>query len=317
MDAQEFKFHFLADGKVTSVRTKKGRLDDATLTLDAEVIPLAEIVDLLVRDNRMLVTAHKREPLTLQVYKVKARDLEQQIARRSSALRAEQNKRELEKAGEGSKFRAVICPVCAATINLSGLDRSSYVHCRYCESLLDRDSQVVHRGDRYRVCDECAMFDRVKGYTEFYFYFLVVVYGFSSKRRHVCDRCAGRIFIKTLLINLIFILGIIPSIVIKIRSLIGREQAFKKLPAANALAIKGRYAQADPMYLELMQAHPAHPGLLLNQAVGHLNGRDTDQGVALLRQSLRSCANYRPALQLVAALKQAASGSAEPAAAKG
>lgn len=52
--------------------------------------------------------------------------------------------------------------------------------------------------------------------------------------------------------------------------------------------------------------HPEHPGLLLNQSLGHFLGKDTPGGVEHLRHALRACGNYVPALSLAERLRQAA-----------
>jgi hypothetical protein len=301
-----FKFRFVSKGQATGLRSKKGMIAESGLQLGEDLIEYTDIVETIVRDNRLVMATDGREPFVIEVYGIKARELEKQIDRISSAQLAKRKKADLELAGDGHKYRTATCPECHATIDLSGYEKSNYIYCRFCECLLDRDGQVVNSGDHYRVCDECGMFDRVKGYTEFYFYFLLLVYGFSSKRRHVCDNCAHKLFLKTFFINLIFILGIIPSIVLKLKSLSGRATNFEGLPKANKLATKGKFIEADQQYTAILQAHPEHPGLLYNQAKAHLVGGDAGQGVSLLERSLKSCGNYLPSQQMVVALSEVA-----------
>jgi DNA-directed RNA polymerase subunit RPC12/RpoP len=144
--------------------------------------------------------------LALEVQGVQARDLERTIDRRASALAAQRHKRELAAAGDENRYRVMTCPHCQATIDLSDFERTRYVYCRYCGSILDRGGGIVSSGDAYHVCSECQMFGRVRGYTVFYFYFLLVVYGFSYGRRYLCDTCAVRTAQRALLLNLIFLL---------------------------------------------------------------------------------------------------------------
>ncbi|MBN2497214.1 MAG: hypothetical protein JXR96_21655 [Deltaproteobacteria bacterium] len=301
-----FKFRHVSNGQAVGFRSQRGNLDEKGLLLGDAFIEHAAIKDTLVRDNRLVLALEGREPFVIHVYGIPARELEKAIDRYSSARQAELSKAELERKGEGHSFRTAACPACGATIDLSGFDKSSYVYCRFCESLLDRGGQLVNSGDAYRVCDECGLFDRVKGYTEFYFYFLLVVYGFSSRRRHVCDNCAHRLFLKTFFINLIFLVGIIPSLVLKFKSMSGRATDFAGLPRANKLASKGRFDQADREYTTILQKHPEHPGILFNQAMGHLKGGDAGQGIDLLKRSLKSCTNYLPSARLAMALSKAA-----------
>jgi hypothetical protein len=307
MESQtKFKFRYVSKGQATGIRSKPGTLDDNGMFLAEDFIEYTDIKDTIVRDNRLVLALDGREPFVIEVYGIKARELEKAIDRISSARQVELAKTELELKGEGHTFRSAECPVCHATINLSGFDKSSYVYCRFCESLLNWDAQLVNSGDAYRVCDECGMFDRVKGYTEFYFYFLLVVYGFRSRRRHVCDSCAHKLFLKTFFINLIFILGVIPSLVLKFKSMAGRATDFAGLPRANKLASGGKFEQADREYTTILQKHPEHPGILFNQAMGHLKGGDAGQGIDLLKRSMKSCSNYLPSAQLAVVLSEAA-----------
>jgi tetratricopeptide (TPR) repeat protein len=143
------------------------------------------------------------------------------------------------------------------------------------------------------------MFDRVRGYTEFYFYFLLVAYGFSMKRRFVCDNCADSIFRKTLLRNLIFLLGVPSSIYLKLKSITGREPFLRELAKANTLARKGRYKEAAPIFAKLQSKYPEHPGLLLDEGMGYLMGKNYSGAVGQFNRALMSCNNYLPALRLM------------------
>ena len=310
----EFKFRYVRGGQVASIFSSKGRLEEDTLWLGTQAIPCGQILDTTTRDNRLILvlasgTALDKKvsgylvegsALALDVSRPGAQKLEQAIDRRTSAHRAEANRARLAAAGRAADFRTLPCGHCGATIDLSGLDKSDYVYCGYCQSLLDSAGMVVDSGELYHHCDECSFFDRVKGYTEFYFYFLLIVYGFRYKRRHVCDTCAGKMFLKTLLLNLLFVVGIIPAIWIKIKSLRGRENRYATLARANALSIKGRYQEAAPLYYEVLQVQPEHPGVLFNQALGALSSSDAEEATALFERSLRACSNYEPAVRLLA-----------------
>jgi hypothetical protein len=146
----------------------------------------------------------------------------------------------------------------------------------------------------------------VRGHTEFYFYFLLAVWGFSSNRRHVCDGCAHGLFVKTLSANLLFVLGVPNAIAIKLRSLKGRDPRLKQLAKANKLALAGRFDQSTPLYREMHQQLAGHPGLLYNEALGYLQHNRTDEGVKMLEASLQSCGNYHPVIRMLAEAQQPA-----------
>jgi hypothetical protein len=150
------------------------------------------------------------------------------------------------------------------------------------------------------------MYDRVRGYTIFNFYFLLVVYGYSVKRRFVCDTCATRLAQRALLVNLLFLLGVPSAVYMWIKSQTGREPYFQDLAKANKLALKGRYQEADEIYDRLFSQYPDHPGLLMNKGLGHLHGKDGSGGMGFLGRSLRACANYLPSMQLIRRIQQSA-----------
>ena len=301
-----FKYRPVTAGRAAGFTTKKGMLFEERLVLDKESMAIEEITSTTVRDSRLFVV-RGQESLVIEVYGIKALRLEKLIDRLASQREVERVKRELEARGESNKFRAITCPCCGAAINLSGYSRTRYAYCRFCESILDADGRnVVTSGILYKHCDECQSFDRIKAYTEFYFYFLLVVYGFRYQRRFICGRCANRLFVKTFLINLLFLLGIVPAIAIKIKSHIGRDERFRGLPKANALALRGRHQEADMLYANILRAHDEHPGILLNQAMGHLRGGDVPGAVSQMERSLAACSNYEPTVRTLSKLAEVA-----------
>jgi len=315
-----FKFRFVQGGQARGLRTKTASASPEALVLDGEPIRYQDIVETTSQDKRLVLalastvqlgpkTAKARQEeaaLALEVQGVQARDLERTIDRRASALAVQRHKQELAAAGEESRYRVMTCPHCQATIDLSDFERTRYVYCRYCGSILDQGGSIVSAGDAYRVCSECQMFGRVQGYTVFYFYFLLIVYGFSYGRRYLCDTCAVRTAQRALLLNFIFLLGIPPSIYMWVKARTGHAPEMKDLSRANALARKGKAREAEAIYMRLLQRLPEHPGLLVNQGMGYLQAGDGQQGVESLNRSLRACSNYQPAMRLLLRLQQMA-----------
>jgi tetratricopeptide (TPR) repeat protein len=321
-----FKFKFVRDGHEIGLRSKKGIIGPTGLQLDALPIAFDEIAETASRDNRLILALDPRSPVVQALQKVlagnttlalsisgaQARDLKRRIDQRNSARDADRHRQQLAAEGKDGLFRTAPCTHCQSTLDLSEMGRSSYVYCPYCETTLTGDGRVVASGDRYTVCDECRLFGRVQGYTEFYFYFLILAYGFSWKRRHVCDSCAQRMFTKTLLVNLVFLLGIPSAIWVKIKSMMGRDATYPKLAKANSLARKGQYSEAAPLYQRIYQTYPDHPGLLRNEALAHFNGKDVSGAMEYLNRALRACPTYAPAgesmQRLNAMLSQVAAG---------
>lgn len=308
-----FKFKYVRDGQATGLVSQKGVANDRELILGEESLSYDTIVDTTVRDKRLVLVLSSGVQLgkklsealidgsavVLEVYKNKAAELEKHIDRICSQREVEKNRKRLMAEGKEDLFQTETCPECQAIIDLSELDKTQYIYCRFCETVFTREQQVITKGSVYRVCDECDMFDRVRGYTEFYFYFLLIVYSFSYKKRYVCDNCANKIFLKTFFTNLIFILGIPSSIYLKVKSLQGRDLYLRNLAKANSLSQKGRYQEASEMYNQLHVRYPEHPGLLMNEGLGHIMGNDPEGGFHCLERSMKACSNYLPALQLM------------------
>lgn len=314
-----FKFKYAQSGKAIELFSTKGVATLEELVLGKEKIPYEDILHTNHRDRRLLLQVSPTQPLgetiaqnlvedsvlVLEIYKANLPTLEKFIDRISSLKQVERKKEHLLAEGQGHLFRAATCPECESTIDLSGLDRSSLVYCRFCETVFKEKQAEIVTNPRYCICEECNLFDRVQGYTEFYFYFLVVVYGFSYNRRHLCDNCVNRVFRKALFLNLLFVLGIPSAIWIKIKSMLGRDRKLKQLAKANAFAKQGKYQQADEIYNQLYIEYPDHPGILMNQGLGHLFGNDIHGANAYFQRSLRSCKNYYPIMRLIEKIQAA------------
>ena len=317
-DTLEFKFYYIgADGNAAGFGAKRGRVTPTAVELKDTEIPHTAILDTMARDNRLILVVDtiqvpgkiakhftNGQILALQVSKAKPVELKKMIDQITSIHRAKRHKDELEAKGEGDTFRCLVCPQCEATLDVSGLPDTVYVHCPYCESIAQHDGRLIPSGERYRQCEECGWFDRVQGYTEFYFYFLLVLYGFSYKRRYLCDVCVNRVFWKVLLMNIIFILGIPPAIWMKIKSKLRREVGLREIARANTLARKGRSVEALQLYNNVLDRHPGHPGIHYDQALGALLENQLITAREFLDLSLQQCANYTPARYLLEQLDE-------------
>ena len=314
----EFKFRYVQNGQPRGFGASKANASDRALNLNGEEISYGNIFDTSTRDNRLVLLLAPSTPLGLKskkwlqenryliidVSKIPALDLKKHIDLFSSTIHAQNRRQRLAAEGKENLFRAVTCPHCKATVDLSDFENSSYTFCRFCGSIFNTSQQVLSNGDVYQVCDECNMYDRVRGYSVFTFYFLLVVYGWSLKRRFVCDNCAVKLAQRTLLINLIFLLGVPSAIYMWVKALTGRDPKFQELAKANKLARSGKYKEADEIYDRLFAQLPEHPGLLMNKGLGHLHGKDGSNGMGFLGRSLRSCANYLPSIQLIRNIQQ-------------
>jgi Zn-finger nucleic acid-binding protein len=322
-----FRFQYVnQSGNAMGWGAKKASLTEETIQLKDSSLSYKAILDSTCRDRRMVLTLDPlevRDPevsqhiinknlLILDITQAKPIDLERVIDRISSRYIAERHGEQLEREGKGREFRVVTCPHCDATVDVSLLNQTPYVYCRYCETIFQERGNLKTIGEQYRLCDECGWFDRVQGYTEFYFYFLLVIYGFRWQRRHLCDTCVNGLFWKMLAINFIFILGIFPTIWLKIQSLKGRDRDLKELAKANSLGKRGKYQEAEAIYTRLFERYPHHPGLLLSQGFGHLKGQDGTGAWHKFQKSLQGCSNYAPTVRTMNRIQAAASQSSQP-----
>ena len=146
------------------------------------------------------------------------------------------------------------------------------------------------------------MFAKIKVYTEFYFYFLLVVYGFSMRKVYLCSNCASSLFKKVLLWNFIFILGVPSAIWMKIKSLTGRDENEAELDRANYLAGKGRLTEAEAIYSKLYTHYGEHPGIIMNEGMANFAAGNQDKAKECFKRALKSCSNYTPVMALISGI---------------
>ena len=138
-----FDFRYVRGGQA-SFGKRHGAIGDA-LTLDDTDVPWEQLVETTTRGDRLIlvlgpgVTPGKRlakfllqgGALVVLPLKLDARQLEKAIDRRASARAAERHRQELIAKGQGHLVRTVPCPVCKATVDLSGLESTRYTYCRF------------------------------------------------------------------------------------------------------------------------------------------------------------------------------------------
>lgn len=307
---QDFKAKYVVNGQAVGFGRVKCRWTDDGIFLGEDFLPFDSILDTTSRDKRIVMVLDPAfEPTGKMAKRLmeghfiaiepsgSARQLEMAIDRRCSAREAATTRRQLEAEGRGHLIREEKCPACESTVDLSGLERTDYTYCRFCESLFTRDR--ITDGNEYKTCDQCGMFDHIQPYTEFYFYFLLIVYGFSYKQVYLCHSCANKLFLKALGLNLIFVLGVPSAIWVKIKSAMNRKHDFEGLDKANALSKLGKSQEANQYYQAILANHPNHPAILMNKALGQFIGDDQSGGIATLQDSLRACNHYVPVLRML------------------
>jgi hypothetical protein len=306
------------EGQPTGFLSKKGSVGKKSLQLNDCKIEYENISEVTSRDKKIIITLesskglskavkkglHEGRFLILAISKMTTTALEKKLNSLSSGARIIKLKEQLASEGRIHEFKSINCPCCKSEVNLTGFDSSRYVYCNFCESIFSEHGKQITDGHVHKSCEECGMFDEIKSYTEFYFYFLLVIYGYSYQKRYVCKTCANGIFWKTFFANVIFILGIIPSLSVKLKLMRNKEPKLKSLSKAVKMSLKGNYQAAKMHYQDIYRSLPEHPGVLFNESLGHMIGGDSQGAMDKIDKSLTSCSNYMPALMFLNNLQQ-------------
>lgn len=306
MQTMSFKFKFLDDqGNETGFFSKKGSFDGDTLQLDTTAIPANAIYEVDNRGNRMVVVeAEDVENPSTYVFAVTSgsvESLKQSLGVARSAAAAIRRHEELTKEGRGHEYREVVCPHCDATNDLTGFRESPQIDCQYCHSVSSIDGSTSEE-KQYRLCDECGRYSKPRQFTIFYFYFLLVVYGWSSRSTWRCPGCMRGEAWKMFFGNLIFILGVPVAIVQLIRAYGGTDltSMYKGLDGANLKARGGKIEAAVAGYRKILEQHPNAAGIKYNVGLAFVEQNQLDAATTTLEAALDDCANYEPAANLLA-----------------
>lgn len=305
-EAVRFKFKWLNDqGQETGFLRRRGEFRNGTLCLDKAELPAGAIVQVAFRDNRMGITFLNPEgaPQGFAISVsggISAKALKKRIDIARSTTWAQAHREALVKKGEGHLYREQICPECRATLILSRMPATPQLYCEFCDTLTTVDDpQAAPAGERaLKLCDSCGMFSRPRKFTVFYFYFLLVVYGWRQQITWRCPACMRGDAWKMFFLNLPFVLGVPVAIAQLIRSYGGDIGAgpFAGLDSANLKARKGDFAEATAKYRAILSQIRHSAGVKYN--IGLTLLKDHPQLAAeSLEGALRDCANYQPAFQ--------------------
>ena len=326
-----FKFQFLNEqGQPTGFFKKKGAWDGETLTLDDLALPAPMLLDVQVRESRLFLVvpappeaeepeagdseANEEESAAeggfavatmglAVVGKRTAATLKAAIDVARSGVWAESHREELQGAGRGAAFRTATCPHCAATVVLSDMPKTPQVFCTFCRTLWTEKTaaeppawEKVHR-----VCDECGYFAAPRKFTVFYFYFLLVVYGWNSRTTWRCPACMRPDAWKMLLLNAPFVLGV-PVALTQLARTYGSDLVggpYAGLDAGNKAARAGKFDAAIARYRAILERLGAGAGVKYNLGMALSGEGDADRAADAFLASLADCANYAPAYHQV------------------
>lgn len=298
----QFKFKWInQNGDEEGFRRKKGSFDGETLQLDDVEIPAEAIISLETRENRIIlaIPTDEEEPsvLAIAVSGVTAKQLKAKVDVARSATWARAEKKEFESKGEVHLYREATCQHCDAVLTMSRMQETPQLFCTYCDTLTTThpNQDTPPNEKTFKICEECGMFSQPKKFTIFYFYFLVVIYGFRQSTTWRCPACMRGEAWKMFFGNLIFILGVPISIIQLVRSYGGTVTGkFAGLDNANIKAKSGKAAKALEQYQKIAEKVPCSAGLKYNIGISLLE-QNPEMAAATFEMALSDCCNYWPA----------------------
>lgn len=303
----EFKFHWLnQDGAATSMFRKRGQFDGETLTLEGTEIPAAVIVQSLVRDSRIVlsvVTGDEEEPIAHLLFQPSSKQATDELKSLLDIARsrcwARHHRETLKAKGLEHAYREEHCPVCSATLILTDMPRSPQVYCHFCDSLttIEETETLVKNEHVFKICEECGMYSQPRKFTIFYFYFLLVIYGWWSKATWRCPVCMRKEAWKMLFGNLPFVLGVPVAITQLTRCYTSDavSGAFKGLDTGNIRARNGNVVGALDLYRRILERVPHSAGVKYNLGMALLAQGDRERAADTFELALEDCSNYVPA----------------------
>jgi len=298
-EAIAFKYRLLdSNGQVTGFLSKRGSFDGQTLVLDKQPITVEAVIRAMRRFNRLMIIFHGETDelavLTLAIHKGDIGRLHSSLNMFASEAQARRRLDHLESTGQAEKFRVETCPHCQATIDMTGFPASPQVHCPYCD-VIGTLEQTVEDEEKFSHCDQCELFAQAKEFTAFFFYFLIVLYGYSHRQMFICRSCMRRQAWKMFFSNLIFLLGVPVSLVQICRAHFGRwstNPAFAGLNRAATLYSGKRYDQASGIYEQLAGQISCCAGVHYNHGMAEASAGRIAEAATQFELALQDCANY-------------------------
>ncbi|MCA8923744.1 MAG: hypothetical protein KDD82_18185 [Planctomycetes bacterium] len=298
----EFKFRFVnKQGQPEGLLRTKGSFDGERLHLGKGVsCPAVAILQSETRNDRLILAlaSDKPEPgiVVLAATKGVVNDLKARLDVSRSRFWADASRKALQAEGRGHAHRERECPNCSAVLLLTDMPETPQLYCVYCKALTTADGPEQRVETSHMLCDECGLFSAPRKFTIFYFYFLLVVYGYHQRITWRCPGCMRGEAWKMFFGNLLFVLGVPVAIAQLIRaygsSRVGRYTGLDK---ANLLARKGDALAALDVYNEISSRVTPCAGIKYNAGMALVEAQDLEQAAEFFEFSLDDCANYAPA----------------------
>jgi len=298
-----FRFRDLRpEGRGNGLLGGRGRLDERSLTLGDQAIPLERIVKgyrlpevLLVEE----ITPEGVQQRPLQIVRGHGPNLLRELNVRVSVRCAEVRRRELAASGTEGRLRTETCPYCGATVDLTDFPPSPQIYCGYCDSVCTTDSQAPPDESAYHICWTCGLY----AYPKRLLSMTITFVGDWHAEYHECTGCLKKHVGRALLGNLLGLVGLPFALWQFLRVHLGGprfSRAFSGLDKANGLVRKGKFDAAIVEYERIEQRMISCAGVRFNRAVALRRAGRTAEGRDVLAEALNDCANYVPAADALA-----------------
>ncbi|MDD4888997.1 MAG: hypothetical protein PHU85_03635 [Phycisphaerae bacterium] len=304
-DLIEFKFQFIRDGKAVGWK-KRGLLDESRLVLDKQEIPLTGVTRVIRVRRRLLIQYVEPDsdgqPTSWSVavgvygrwFAMVKRKLDLSIATRL----LEEARDQCRDRGQPNEFRSQACPHCGCGIDLTGLPRTTYIYCPFCETVFN-DSGICTCGDDYGVCGTCGLFGRIVDFTEWYFFFLLVFWYFQTREHRLCTSCRSSLRWGMFWASLGGLVSIFPYLFTRLLTARPPSRVQRALRRGGRLARKGKPDAAGNAYGPAYDRWPDHPGLLFNEITACFKVGDQRGTEDRSERLFRACSSYYPAEELL------------------
>ncbi|MBK7404821.1 MAG: hypothetical protein IPJ41_09360 [Phycisphaerales bacterium] len=237
----------------------------------------------------------------MEIYRGRARRVASALNALASARHAQAHKLLLASKGLEPEFRSAMCPHCGATVDLTRQPDAPQLYCPYCDTL-SANGYADPELRKFRLCAKCGYFGQPRMFTELYFYFLLVVYGYRIRQQEFCSSCMRGVAWRMLAFNAPFLVGVPVALTQLWRAYFGGSRSsplFPLLESGNAAARAGKLARGQAIYHKILEQTSPAPGVRYNLALTSLRAGDAEGAILHLEEALADCANYAPGAALL------------------
>lgn len=313
-----FKFKEINDeGQPRGLFSTKAVITDSSLVLGEDTVPLHQVIGADGHTHNAFVRWRTETgALTHHAFRVTGGGLSNVLRRINQACsraKAGHRREYLSQQGRDAEYRDWTCPKCGSVVDLSGLEQTPQCWCPYCDALFTLTGEAPANESSFSCCEQCNLYAQPKPFTVFYFWFILVAFGYQYQVKRMCNVCMRKEVWKMLLVNFVFLVGTIPSLVQVFRAYFGGSKlsaGFRELDGANAAAHKGDFAAASNLYQRLLEKHPHSAGVFYNLGLAQFNEGNLDNAASALNASLNACINYAPAFSALCNLLETTGDSA-------